>query len=245
MSQLAAFYDRYHQKNHRFSKVISRRNFTYWYILDFLHQACRDGFSGLKVLDVGCGVGSISLYLASQGARVTGIDISPRAIAIANQAKKDTDLRTVAFRQSALRAEPRAYDLIVCFEVIEHIKNDGAFVKQLCANLKSKGLLVLSTPSKDNLLYRLGWYARFDTEVGHLRRYTPADIDALLSSHGFTVLKVRSVEGPLRNLLFTTKLGFMIKAIRGPLIPIFHWFDHLSGMIFGFSDIQVVAQKTK
>lgn len=245
MSRVAAFYDRYHQKNHRFSKVMGRRNFTYWYILDFLHQACREGFSGLKILDVGCGVGSISLYLANQGARVTGIDISPRAIAIANQAKKDTGVRNVAFRQSSLRAEPRTYDLIVCFEVIEHIKNDGAFVTQLCANLKSNGLLVLSTPSKNNLLYRLGWYSRFDTEVGHLRRYTPADIAGLLNSHGFTVRTIRSVEGPLRNLLFTTKLGFIIKAIRGPLIPVFHWLDQLSGMVFGFSDIQVVAQKKK
>lgn len=245
MSQLARFYDGYHQKNRQFAKVIGDGNFTYWYILSFLHQACRKGFSGLKVLDVGCGVGSISLYLAAQGAEVTGIDISPRAIKIANQAKTEVGLKNVVFRQGTLRAEPKKYDLVVCFEVIEHIENDEAFVKQILVNLKPNGLLVLSTPSQNNTLYRFGFYRQFDQEVGHLRRYTPSTIAELLRARGFVIEEVRSVEGPLRNILFTTKLGILIKGIRGPLVPIFHWFDNVSGVLFGFSDIQVLARKKK
>lgn len=243
MNKLVSFYDRYHQKNHQFHAVIQPGNFTYWYILEFLHQACTEGFAGKRVLDVGCGVGTISLYLAVEGAQVTGIDISHRAINIADQARKDIGLKNAVFIHGEVTSQPKRYDVITCFEVVEHVANDRAFVKKLYINLKPGGKLVLTTPSEKNLLYRLGFYTKFDQEVGHLRRYTQARLSAVLEKTGFTILQTRSVEGPLRNILFTTKLGFLIKGIKGPLVPIFHWFDYVSGLLFGFSDIQVIAQK--
>lgn len=243
MVETTAFYDRYHQKNDRFSKVIGQGNFTYWYNLASLHQACKKGFAGLKVLDVGCGVGTISLYLAAQGADVTGIDVSRRAIQLATDARDKIGLRSVKFKQGEVRRQPLTYDIITCFEVIEHVPDEETFVKTLFANLKPGGRLVLSTPSKQNLLFKMGFYTSFDKEVGHLRRYTKERLRSVLESAGFKIISLREVEGPIRNVLFTTKLGFLIKGIRGPLVPLFQMIDEGMGRLLGFSDLQVIAQK--
>lgn len=243
MVETTAFYDRYHQKNDRFSKVIGQGNFTYWYNLASLHQACKKGFAGLEVLDVGCGVGTISLYLAAQGADVTGIDVSRRAIQLATDARDKIGLRSVKFKQGEVNKQPHAYDVITCFEVIEHVPDEETFVKTLFANLKPGGRLVLSTPSKQNLLFKMGFYTSFDKEVGHLRRYTKERLRSVLESAGFKIISLREVEGPIRNVLFTTKLGFLIKGIRGPLVPLFQMIDEGMGRLLGFSDLQVIAQK--
>lgn len=240
---VTTFYNRYHQKNQRFFSVIKEPNFTYWYILKRLYSAFPQGFSTLKVLDVGCGVGTISLFLASKGATVKGIDISSRAVEIAQEAQKALRLPQLRFELGELQKGKGQYNLITCCEVIEHIPDEQTFARQLYSHLQPGGTLLLTTPSLNNVLYRVGFYTRFDQEVGHLRRYTPDTIRYTLTSVGFQVVSIHQVEGPLRNLLFTTKLGVLIRFIRGPLIPAFHWLDQLSGRLFGFSDLQVVAQK--
>jgi 2-polyprenyl-3-methyl-5-hydroxy-6-metoxy-1,4-benzoquinol methylase len=243
MKNLVSFYDRYHLKNDPYSKVISRDNFTYGYILEFLHKACSEGFAQKEILDVGCGVGTIALYLSQKGAKVTGIDISQRAIDIAERARKSLNQSKTTFIHGEVGPGKKKFDLATTFEVIEHIKDEALFLRNIHSNLKTNGLLVLSTPSKENLLYRSGFYQAFDAEVGHLRRYTQQTLRKLLEQNSFKIVSMRQVEGPLRNILFTTKLGFLIRFIRGPLVPLFHFFDTLSGLVFGFSDIQVIAQK--
>lgn len=245
MTRLTQFYDRYHQKNHRYQKLIRPNNFTYFYILQLLRLAGLRGLETKKVLDVGCGVGTLSLYCAALGATVKGIDVSPRAIKIADQANKSLGFQKVQFKQGELKQSsgPGKFDIALCFEVIEHVKNETVFLRAIHSQLAPDGMLLLSTPSSDNWLYRRGFYQTFDREVGHLRRYTPQTIKALLRKNGFEIVKLRQVEGPLRNMLFTTKLGFLIRGIRGPLVRPFHVLDHISGKVLGYTDIQVIARR--
>jgi ubiquinone biosynthesis O-methyltransferase len=248
------FYDRYHLKNQRFSRVIKPHNFTYFYTLDFLHEACRQAclefgieLTELRVLDVGCGVGTLSLYLADQGAQVVGLDISPRAINLAQLAQHQLGLDTVRFQVGELPHQKLVsssrFHLVICSEVIEHIPDDEAFAKDLRDQLVRGGYLVLTTPSKDNVLYRRGFYEQFDAEVGHLRRYTPSTLKHFLRSTGWRVQKLRPVEGPLRNFLFTTNWGWVIKFIKGPCISWFHHLDEWSARRWGAADLQVIAQR--
>lgn len=244
MGKRSAFYDRYHLKNQRFFKVIRPGNFTYFYTLDFLHKPyllpiLRQG----QILDVGCGVGALSLYAARLGAKVTGIDISARAIGICNDAKKALGFKNVSFKEAELTAGQATFDLAICSEIIEHVPDDQKFAKLLLTQLKPGGFLYLSTPSLDTVLYRFGFYTKFDSEVGHLRRYTEQSLAKLLEKAGWEIVELRSVEGPLRNILYTTRLGFVIKFIKGPLVPLFHLVDGWSARIFGASDIQVIARK--
>jgi len=240
------FYDSYHQKNRQFYKVIKKNNFTYYEILRFFYSEVIEkfaaDFSKVKILDIGCGVGTMALYFTSLGAKVKGIDVSRRAIDIAKEAKKQLNFKNISFSKKLLQKGMGKYDLVLASEVIEHIENEKQFLSKISSQLNDGGLLYLTTPLKENCLYKLGFYKTFDKEVGHLRRYTVASIQNLLQKNGFTVLEWRRVEGPLRNLLFTTRLGFLIKFIRGPLVPIFHWLDWISMQLFGASDIQILAQ---
>ncbi len=243
IKKLVNFYDRYHLKNQAYSKIIARNNFTYWYILQTLHQPLLKQLKNYSVLDVGCGVGTLALYLAQHCQSVLGIDISERAIGIANQAKKSTASNNLQFKQAMLKKFANTFNLILCTEVIEHVPNPQQFVKLLVTNLQPKGWLLLTTPNRDNWLTRIGYYKKFDQAVGHLRRYSVSEITQLLTAHGLQVKQVRTVEGPLRSLLFTSRFGIVIKLIKGPLIPLFHQFDELIGKVFGSSDIVILAQK--
>ena len=241
------FYDSYHQKNRQFYKVIKKNNFTYYEILRFFYGEVMknfvENFSKVKILDIGCGVGAMSLYFSFLGANVKGIDVSQRAIDIAEKAKKQLNFKNISFSKKLLQKGTGKYDLVLASEVIEHIENEKQFLSKIGSQLSEGGLLYLTTPLKENCLYRLGFYKTFDKEVGHLRRYTVASIQDLLQENGFIILEWRRVEGPLRNLLFTTRLGFLIKFIRGPLVSIFHWLDWISMQLFGASDILILAQK--
>jgi len=243
------FYDSYHLKNNNFYKVIRKNNFTYYEILRFFYDEVRNKLkndtSKIKVLDVGCGVGTMAFYFSSLGMNVEAIDVSGRAIDICNQAKKQLSFKNINFSKKLLQKGVGKYDLVLTSEVIEHIENEKEFLGNIHSQLKDSGLLYLTTPLKENLLYSLGFYKKFDLEVGHLRRYTVKSIQDVLEKNGFRVLQYRRVEGLLRNLLFTTKLGFIIKIIRGPLIPFFHLIDWIFMQIFGASDILVLAQKKK
>lgn len=243
MTKLTKFYDGYHQKNDQYHKLIGPNNFTYFYILDWLRIAGLSDWRKKKVLDVGCGVGTMSLDVASKGAAVTGVDVSPRALKIAQAAQKDLAISNVIFKQGELKKGTATFDVAVCFEVIEHVKNEAAFLANIRSHLKPKGILILSTPSSENVLYKSGFYYSFDRQVGHLRRYTTEKLKETIEEAGFKVVKIREVEGPLRNLLFTTRLGFLIRGIKGPLVPLFHVFDRVSGVLLGYTDIQVIARK--
>jgi len=240
---VSQFYDQYHQKNDHFHKVINKKNFTYYYLFELMAQAGIEDVQGLKILDVGCGVGTMSLYFAAHGAQVSGIDISPRAISIAQAAAKDLGLKNVSSEVGEVKKGTAKFDLILCSEVVEHVPDQLGFLKILRSHLKDNGKLILTTPSQENLLYKLGYYKRFDAEVGHLRRYTMTSLPEILSEAGLKPSILRGVEGPLRNILFTSKLGVLIRFIKGPLIPLFHYLDMATAAVFGPADLQVVAEK--
>lgn len=235
------FYNLFHSKNKNFHKLIHQPNFTYYYHLKIFSQWLKN-YPQLKVLDVGCGVAPLSLYLANKGADVTDIDISTRAIKIAKQAAKDLRIK-LTLKAEQLKTGKQQYNFIICSEVLEHIKAEDEFLKKLKSNLKKDGLVFLSVPSSENILYQLGRLKKFDQQVGHLRRYSAESIQKKLKQHGFKILQIQKTESPLRNLLFTSRLGFIIKFIRGPFIKIFHFVDELLIKIFGYCDIILVVKK--
>ena len=242
--KLLTFYNSYHQKNDVYSKPISDGNFTYFYFIKYFAKHFKGRYKvNTTVLDVGCGVGSLSFYLASKGMLVHGIDISTRAIALCKEVRKRSSLTQASFSRKVLDEIPEKNDIVICSEIIEHIPDEAAFAQMLSIKLKKNGYLFLSTPSKANMFYPMGIFAKFDTEVGHVRRYTEESLRKVLEQHGFRIEALYRIEGILRNVLYTTKLGFLIKYIRGPLVPLFHFIDSLFIRIFGPCNYFVVARK--
>jgi hypothetical protein len=87
------------------------------------------------------------------------------------------------------------FDLICAFEVLEHIEDDAAALKEWADRLRPGGWLLLSVPAHQ---HRFG---PADELVGHFRRYDPEAMSDLLASRGFTVVQMRQYGFPLGYLL--------------------------------------------
>jgi 2-polyprenyl-6-hydroxyphenyl methylase/3-demethylubiquinone-9 3-methyltransferase len=127
--------------------------------------------AGLTVLDVGCGGGLMSEPLARLGAKVTGIDPTADAIAVARR-HADAQGLSVDYRTAAvedMQAEGASFDAVICMEVIEHVPNQAAFVRSLGQLVRPGGALVMSTLNRTwksyalaiiGAEYVLGWLPR-------------------------------------------------------------------------------------
>lgn len=101
-----------------------------------------------RVLDIGCGTGYGSAELARVAAHVTGLDPSEEALAAA---RGKYTLANLDFRAGSGDAVPfpdGSFDLIVAFEVIEHIENWGALLTEARRLLAPGGQFMISTPNK-------------------------------------------------------------------------------------------------
>src|SRR5262249_48754119 len=102
-----------------------------------------------RVLDLACGEGYGSNLLASAAASVVGIDIDDNVISHASQKYRRANLRFLAGSVTAVPIQQdHCFDVIVCFEAIEHIENQPALMAEAKRLLDSEGLLIVSTPNK-------------------------------------------------------------------------------------------------
>ena len=103
---------------------------------------------GKRVLDAGCGAGYGSEELADAAERVVGVDVAAEAIEFARAHYQKPNLR---FEQASCIALPYAdssFDLMVAFEVIEHLENWREFLREARRVLAPSGQLIVSTPNK-------------------------------------------------------------------------------------------------
>jgi len=147
------------------------------------------------VLEVGCGQGALGARLA-QRYRYLGVEPDQASWAVASErisAAGRGEVRNVAVEDLG----DGQFDLICAFEVLEHIEDDTAALKEWAGRLRAQGWLLLSVPAHQHR------YGPFDELVGHFRRYDPGAMTALLTSSGFTVVQMRQYGFPLGYVLET------------------------------------------
>jgi len=119
-------------------------------MIDMHWQADEHGFrplEGKSALDVGCGAGLLAEPLARMGAKVTAVDAAPELIEAAKAHAAGAGL-SIDYRAVGVEALKGKFDLVTSMEVIEHVAEPQAFVKDLAARLAPGGLLILSTPNR-------------------------------------------------------------------------------------------------
>ena len=128
--------------------------------------------SGRRVLDAGCGEGYGTALLASAGAEsVVGVDVDEPTIEHARERYgRDFQVADVA----ELPFEDDSFDVVVCFETIEHLADGSRAVAELRRVLADDGVLVISTPNPAEYVV--------ENEF-HVREYTPEEFAELLDGH--------------------------------------------------------------
>lgn len=115
-------------------------------------------FESLTVLDIGCGGGLVSEPLARLGAQVTGVDASAELIAIARDHATAHGLAIAyeAILSDVLVKRQQTYDVVLALEVIEHVADADAFLRNIKALLKPQGVAILSTLNRTPQSYLKG-----------------------------------------------------------------------------------------
>lgn len=165
-----------------------------------LDPAARAPFRGLRLLDIGCGGGLLCEPMARLGFEVVGVDASERNIAVAAahaaQMGLAIDYRAAAAEALLAAGEP-PFDVVLNMEVIEHVADPGAFLRDCGRLLKPGGLMILATLNKT-----LASLALAKVAAEYILRWVPAgthdwnkflrpeDIRAFVEGEGLTV------EGP-------------------------------------------------
>jgi len=99
------------------------------------------GLAGKSALDVGCGGGILAEAMSQRGARVKGIDLSDKALAVArlhlHESRLAVDYEAISAEDLAARS-PDAYDVVTCMELLEHVPDPASTVRA-CAALARPG----------------------------------------------------------------------------------------------------------
>ncbi len=112
--------------------------------------------NGKRTLDVGCGGGILAEALAQSGAQTTGIDLSEKALKVAElhalESGAQVNYQAISAEALAL-TEPASFDVVTCMEMLEHVP-DPASVVNACASLAKPGAtLFFSTLNRNPKSY--------------------------------------------------------------------------------------------
>ena len=108
--------------------------------------------NGKKVLDVGCGGGILAESIAQSGANTCGIDLSEKALKVAelHALEVGASLKYRAISAEALAAEePEQYDVVTCMEMLEHVPDPSSIVRACAQLVKPGGHVFFSTLNRN------------------------------------------------------------------------------------------------
>lgn len=159
--------------------------------------------SGLRVLDIGCGGGLVSIPKARLGAHVTGIDSSPQAINKATSKAAEENLDNTNYICSSFEEfeTSEKFDIVLCMDAAEHVDSLSSLVSMIARCLKPGGLVVISTINKTfkSLVqaivlaeYVLRLLPRGTHEYQKLVR--PYDLEVEFNKHSFGIKQMKGIK---------------------------------------------------
>jgi len=149
--------------------------------------SARAGFSPRRVVEIGCGDGSLLLALAQVWPQATfdGFELSAPAIEIARALDIPRAGRLEAYDGERLAVEDRAYDLAVLSHVLEHVPDPAPLLREAA---RVAGHVLVEVPLEDNRSAARPAKRAEAARIGHLHAWSRADVRALVGSAGLTVV---------------------------------------------------------
>jgi 2-polyprenyl-3-methyl-5-hydroxy-6-metoxy-1,4-benzoquinol methylase len=161
-------------------------------VLQALANLQKNPTQPLKLLDLGCGNGSFSSFLANQGFVVTGIEASASGVAQAQQAYPNCRFRQGSIYDLDLTDLRQSFDIVLSAEVIEHLLYPKELVRVAKQCLRPGGTLVLTTPYHGYLKnLTLALTGKLDSHFtalwdgGHIKFFSVPTLRQLVLNEGF------------------------------------------------------------
>jgi 2-polyprenyl-3-methyl-5-hydroxy-6-metoxy-1,4-benzoquinol methylase len=146
-------------------------------------------YVGRRVLEVGCGIGTMSRRLTSVADMVVGIEPNPHcADLVRDEMRGDPkfSLRTCLLEQCDLvELGSQRFDTVFCVNVLEHIEDDREALRTFHHVLAPGGHTLIWVPAVQAA------YGPLDAELGHYRRYSKASLGAAFEAAGLDIVTLR------------------------------------------------------
>jgi len=141
------------------------------------------GRPGRELLNAGAGQGTFSQLLEARGFHVTSVDPSPEAVALLRERARGPVLAASA---GELPFPDASFDGAVLGEVLEHIEDDLAALREVARVVRPGGVVAASVPANP------AWFGPSDEWAGHVRRYTREALLELCGAAGLEVERLRA-----------------------------------------------------
>ncbi|HEX5009899.1 MAG TPA: class I SAM-dependent methyltransferase [Planctomycetota bacterium] len=159
------------------------------------YRLARRLVGGRRVLDAGCGDGYGTASLAGLAKLVVGVDSSAAAIAGCRMRWREPDLRFEVGDVARPSISTERFDVVLAFQILEHMQDPVAFLRALQHRLLPGGLLLLTTPNR---------LTSATENPYHVREYTAAELRALLGAV-FDEVAVTGLFGSARVMEFEAR----------------------------------------
>ena len=185
--------------------------------------------AGKQVLDIGCGGGILTEAMARKGAAVTGIDLSEKALNVADLHSLESGIKVryekISAEDMAAR-EPGRYDVVTCMEMLEHVPDPSAIVRACAQLVKPGGRVFFSTLNRNPKSYLFAVigaeyvlrllprgthdYAKFikPAELAHFMRNAGLNLDAVKGMTYNPLTRIYSLNQD-------TSVNYMVASSRG------------------------------
>lgn len=175
-----------HRNDPEIVDVVHRENLDRY---RFAAPYCREQ----RVLEVGCSFGHGTKILASVASAVDAVDIYEPAVAYARQCNLNDNVQFHLVDACDLPFRAGEFDVVVTFEVIEHVEEPQKFLLEILRVLKPGGRLILSTPN--------GLHSRQPNGLPgaptHLREYLPQELEGELTAADYSEIQLQGqILGP-------------------------------------------------
>jgi ubiquinone/menaquinone biosynthesis C-methylase UbiE len=172
--------------------------------------------SGRTVLDFGAGNGAQTLELVRFGCKIVACDIDPADLSILQEYISSNGIAGVTpvlYDGKVLPARDGQFDVVVCYQVIEHVFSETQALREMLRVLKPSGDLVISVPNKWwvfethgarlpllpwNRVPFFSWLPKaIHKRFARARIYRKSDIEDLLRKHGFDIVQSGYMTAPM------------------------------------------------
>lgn len=177
---------------------------------------------GTRVLEIGCGVGTIVHRLTAQGCCAVGVDIAPSALEYGRQKYPGVDLHVGPAEQLPFAHD--SFDVVLSFDLLEHVGKVNRHLAEVRRILRAGGHYLFQTPNKlSNMIFETCKTRSFRWRRYHPSLQSPRQLRRLMARHQFQIrfTKVNTInQFTLRKIARLGPLAALIKNFDTRRLPL-------------------------